>query len=162
METPHSGAVQTWRQWTLSCLNINELTWALIGCHSTLLLNWLPWQQQTAKLKSKTSWRHFIKKQRLKKQTKTKSIQQESFRGRGFFRAEGAVSSREGAVLEKQSSHMISLQWVTWYTMLRCHWLYPVSMVTAYLSCRGAAASCLEGASPLELLDQEASPSEDP
>lgn len=37
-----------------------------------------------------------------------------------------------------------------------------VSMVTAYLSCRGVGASCLGVAFPSELLDQEASPSEDP
>lgn len=50
---------------------------------------------------------------------------------------------------------------------LQSNWLLrgltkAVSMVIAYLSCQGVGASCLGGASPSVLLDQEASPLEVP
>lgn len=53
------------------------------------------------------------------------------------------------------------------FSVVHSDWLLTgltraVSMVTAYLSCRGVGASCLGGASPSELLGQEASPLEDP
>lgn len=79
----------------------------------------------------------------------------QSSEGRGFFRAGGAVSSQEGAVL-KQSRY----DFVNNLKNKRCDLI--VSMVTVYLSCQGAVASCLGVASPSELLDLEASPSEDP